>query len=159
MARFPLALRFWSKVDRRGPDDCWPWLGKTRQVYGAIKISGKNVSAHRVAYELANGPISPGARPHDACVCHSCDNPKCCNPGHLWLGTQQENVTDRQTKGRAGSHKGSNNGRAKLDEAAVSLIRSKRSAGATITRLGAEFGVYPSTIARACKSGWETVSG
>jgi hypothetical protein len=92
-----LETRFWAKVDQRGPDECWPWAGaKTRPWgYGRININGKVEHANRVAYTLARGAI-----PADKIVCHSCDNPGCCNPNHLWLGTHRENAEDRDAKGR-----------------------------------------------------------
>ena len=88
--------KFWNKVDRRGPDDCWPWLkGKDRKGYGQTTIAYQHHRAHRLAWELANGPIPAGL-----CVLHRCDNPPCCNPGHLWLGTQRDNAHDAIAKGR-----------------------------------------------------------
>lgn len=92
--------RFWSKVDRSGgPDACWPWLASKRSSgYGQIALGGTVVGAHRVAWEIANGPVPDGLS-----VCHNCpdrDDPSCVNPAHLWLGTQKENVADTIDKGR-----------------------------------------------------------
>src|SRR3990167_4061840 len=94
--------RFWSKVDRSGgPDACWPWL-KGRMYYGyglffIRKGKGKviNKSAHRSAWELTHGAIPKGLF-----VLHSCDNPPCCNPSHLRLGTQADNIKDCIERGR-----------------------------------------------------------
>lgn len=76
--------RFWSKVDVQGEDECWPWTAKcNRYGYGEFNLDGvrRSVQAYVVAYELTYGMILPLA---DLCVLHRCDNPPCCNPGHLW---------------------------------------------------------------------------
>lgn len=76
--------------------ECMVWNGPTnRGGYGRKRIKGKDVLLHRMAYEWANGPIPDGM-----CVCHTCDNPPCVNPDHLWLGTRSENTLDRIGKGR-----------------------------------------------------------
>lgn len=89
--------RFWSKVDRSGgPDSCWPWLaGRMRAGYGNFWMDGHEKLAHRVAWELTNGPIPIGL-----CVLHRCDNAPCQNPIHLWLGTKADNSRDMVSKGR-----------------------------------------------------------
>lgn len=92
-----LPARFWSKVDRRSPAECWPWLRHlVAGGYGSIKIDGKNQLAHRVAWRLAYGqPIPDGLL-----IRHSCDYARCCNPAHLILGTHKDNVDDAMTRGR-----------------------------------------------------------
>jgi hypothetical protein len=81
-------------IPQRG--GCHEWQGAlTYNGYGRIGVNGKVQRAHRVAYELAHGPI-----PEGIVVCHRCDNPRCCNPDHLFLGTTQENVDDKVQKGR-----------------------------------------------------------
>src|SRR5689334_1517297 len=90
------ATDLWKYVAIAGPEDCWPW---TRAVvgfgYGHFKVAGRSVQTNRLAYELKNGPIPDGL-----CVLHRCDNPPCCNPAHLFLGTRKENNQDRHRKGR-----------------------------------------------------------
>ena len=106
-----MAGRFWAKVDRSGGDlACWPWLAsKRRNGYGQIGIRREGrlfvESAHRVAWELTHGPIPEGVS-----ICHHCDNRPCCNPGHLFRGSQTDNMQDAAQKGRM---KG-NGGRAPL---------------------------------------------
>lgn len=90
--------RFWEQVDTSG--DCWVWKGYTLpNGYGSISINGKHVFVHRFSYSLHFGKI-----PDELCVCHRCDNPPCVRPDHLWLGTQQDNIADRNRKGR--THRG-----------------------------------------------------
>lgn len=86
--------RFWSKVQKT--DDCWLWRAtRFPKGYGQIKIKGRRRLAHRVAWELTNGPIPDGLQ-----VCHHCDNPPCVRPDHLFLGTQSDNIQDAVSKGR-----------------------------------------------------------
>src|SRR6266404_6202431 len=92
---------FWSKVDKRGSDDCWLWLGKTQgHGYGYFWSSNKTVLTHRFCYELVKGLIPRGDNFTDHCVLHTCDNPPCVNPNHLFLGTAQDNSDDKVNKGR-----------------------------------------------------------
>lgn len=90
--------RFWSKVDRRGPDECWPWKGsRNPDGYGSFSYQGRQARAHRMAWMLANGAVPEAGK----LICHSCDNPPCCNPAHLWPGTPSDNMKDCYAKGRA----------------------------------------------------------
>ena len=91
-----MAKRFWSKVDKSDLEGCWIWTaGCFKQGYGAFSLNGKAYYAHRVAYRLTQGSI-----PTSLQVCHTCDNPPCCNPDHLFLGTQLTNMQDMALKGR-----------------------------------------------------------
>lgn len=114
---------FWSKVDIRGPDECWPWLRSLHGPgYGYFRFEGKARSAHRTAYELMIGPIPTGL-----CVCHHCDNKLCVNPAHLFVGTQADNIADMMRKGR--SNKGQTAGPAKLINEQVLSIREEYAKG------------------------------
>ena len=94
-----LADRFWEKVDKGDNDKCWTWRGcHTPRGYGYIYVHGSDQrmrSAHRVAWELQHGAIPEGLE-----VCHICDNPRCVNSAHLFLGTRSDNVQDMMAKGR-----------------------------------------------------------
>ena len=88
-----LIKRFFSKVTKS--KDCWVWIAQNVNGYGRLRIKGKLKLAHRVIWELKIGRIPKGLD-----VLHSCDNPSCVNPQHLWLGTHQQNMKDRDKKGR-----------------------------------------------------------
>jgi hypothetical protein len=94
-----LVSRFWAKVDvSRGTDECWVWTAAiTRAGYGitSTRLIGGERLAHRIAYFLVRGAI-----PEGLCICHQCDNPPCCNPNHLFVGTRAENRLDCVHKGR-----------------------------------------------------------
>ena len=88
--------RFWDKVAIAGPDDCWEWQASFHTTgYGQIKYNRKKWKAHRISWILTNGEI-----PNTLCVLHKCDNPKCVNPNHLFLGTLKENTQDMLKKNR-----------------------------------------------------------
>lgn len=138
--------RFWEKIDQRGPDDCWLWLASDNgSGYGRYRIDGRNYGAHRLAYELEHGPIPEGESHHDHCVLHRCDVPLCCNPKHLFLGSQKENVEDQHRKGRAASFKGEANGSAKLTDRDIEGIRSL-SPSHTHREIGKRYGVSHTTV-------------
>jgi len=88
-------MRFWTKVDRKSSSECWNWSGCGGGGYGCFTMMGVLYKAHRVVWSLFNG--SP---PLDMCVLHKCDNPPCCNPNHLFLGTRFDNMRDMVKKGR-----------------------------------------------------------
>jgi hypothetical protein len=90
--------RFWSYVDRRGLDECWLWQGTMRGPYGQFKIQGKTKSAHVVAWEIDHNELLPPG----IYGLHSCNNPRCVNPQHIYPGTQSENI---QTSVKLGTHR------------------------------------------------------
>lgn len=134
--------RFESKVDRSG--DCHLWMGsKNPEGYGNFHANGKLDKAHRYAYRLANGDFDTALY-----VCHTCDNPSCVNPDHLFLGTQTKNMHDMMSKGRQHLTVGVQNGRAKLNDDAVRQIRTLHKSGDMTTReLAKEFGMGQTSIA------------
>jgi len=90
---------FWSRVDRRGPDECWMWLGPVRHKaprdYGVVRVNGRQRPAHVVAWELANDQSFP----EGMLGCHHCDVPRCVNPSHIFPGTMSDNIRDAVSKG------------------------------------------------------------
>lgn len=92
----PTHLYFWKYARKRGFDECWPWVGVTDQHgYGRVQFMTSKFKAHRVAFEMFNGPIPDGK-----IIRHKCDNPNCVNPEHLEAGTQKQNMQDASRRGR-----------------------------------------------------------
>ena len=137
----PLTERFWEKVDIRGEDECWPWLASTGYSgYGQIWEGKSFLRSHRVAWMLTYGPI-----PEGMCVLHHCDNPLCCNPTHLFLGTNADNTADMIRKGRSAI--GEKQGQSKLTAKQVREIRRRWDAGGIKQReLANEYGVSRGAI-------------
>jgi hypothetical protein len=124
--------RMW-RMARIG-DDCWEWLRAKRKGYGAVYVSGKICDAHRLAWTLTNGPIPDGGH-----VLHTCDNPGCVRPGHLFLGTHADNMGDMGEKGR-------NGGPRKLTVEQVIEIRRRHKNGASRKELAADYNVGASNL-------------
>lgn len=162
---------FHARVDSTaGPDKCWPWTrGHGPGGYGQTHHLGQPVRAHRLAYTLAVGPIPPGMH-----VLHRCDNPPCCNPAHLFIGTHLDNMRDKVEKGRqpttfpvfpdenrsrglahwSNKHPelrsiGTRNGHAKLDSSKVDNMRRDRAAGESFRSIARRYGVSLSTAQAA----------
>lgn len=137
----PLFSRFLAtNLDNPG---CWNWVGaKNRDGYGRTRIAGRIMSAHRSAYELLVGPVTKGAL-----LCHTCDNPGCCNPRHIFEGTAADNYWDSRRKGRACI--GEKSGVAKLTAQQAGAIRLDRRRIADISR---EYNISRTAIA-AIKNG------
>lgn len=148
---------FWAKVDRRGPNDCWPWLGaKMYFGYGAVRRRDPRgfVGAHRVAL-MHSGVSVPAGK----CVLHSCDNPPCCNPAHLRVGTQAENIADRGARGRTRVGEGERHHSAKLTVAGVKELRRLYAGGTAIKALSDRFGVAPYAIQQCVRRDtWKSVA-
>lgn len=136
--------RVWENVEVKNPDDCWLWKGSKHDGYGRVSINGKNYLAHRVIWKMANG-IDPSAMS----VCHSCDNPPCCNPNHLWVGTHVDNMQDMVKKGRSRSPKGEKHHNSKLTARDVLEIRQSIASDA---ELSAKFQVTIANV-NAIRSG------
>ena len=130
---------------------CWEWNGGRlihRGGYGQVKYAGEVMKAHRLAYETWVGPLDPGHF-----VCHTCDNPPCINPDHLFAGTPADNNWDKVRKGRArgGSMPGELHPSHVLTEAAVVEIRRRLQAGEKGAHVAREYGVTPAAISRIKK--------
>jgi hypothetical protein len=141
---------FWSRVEQKGANDCWPWTGSRRRArpgqmgYGQVHIHRRNYPAHRIAYMMVTGrDLTP-----DCKVRHTCDNPICCNPAHLVEGTHLENMEDMRRRGRGGK---------KLTPAIAREIRKAQGTG-TQRQVADRFGVSHRTIGHIwnCQS-WEFV--
>lgn len=140
--------RFWSKVDLAKVDEefaCWEWTAYTNKSgYGTTWWRGHMKLAHRAVYELAFGEP-----PADLCVLHHCDRPSCCNPNHMFLGTNADNVRDKVQKGRQFSPRGERHGSCKLSDALVAVIRQRYAQGGISQRqLAREFDVHQSQVWR-----------
>lgn len=144
--------RFWSKVDKSaGPDGCWPFIGARNHAdYGVVWVAEGNGPANWIASRFAYA--CEVADPADNRVCHRCDNPPCCNPAHLFAGTQADNIADMWAKDRQSPPphpRGTSNRAAKLTDAAVEAIRAARARGVPIKALAAANDVSEATIKRA----------
>lgn len=178
-----LVDRFWEKVNVTNQDDCWEWTAEIdKGGYGVFSMNSKNRKAHRVSWELTYGKIPAGLL-----VCHHCDNPKCVNPTHLFLGTTLENMLDRNIKGRQASGdrsgarikrhrmargdqhgfilhpesvpRGSRNGLAKLTEKQVKEIKKSLRNSVPQVNIAKQYGVRPPAIWKiANRLTWNHVS-
>ena len=141
----PVAERFWEKVRIGGIAECWEWTRSfLSSGYGAFAINTQPQGAHRVAYELTYGEIPKGTGHHGTCVLHRCDNPRCCNPHHLFLGTHAENMRDCSSKKRKRAAAGEQHCNAKLTEKQVREIRAN--SNVRYVHLAVRYGVTDATI-------------
>lgn len=146
-------VRFRLNVARSAPGLCWLWQrSRDKDGYGHATFCGQAVRAHRVAYTLDVGDIPEGFS-----VLHRCDNPPCCNPAHVFLGTQKDNRDDAMTKGR--EPQGESRWNARLTVITVKEIRRRRLMGDTYASLARDFRVDLSTIQAACsRRNWKSVA-
>jgi hypothetical protein len=139
----PIGDRIQALTDRSaGPDACWPWAGaRDKNGYGLVQLNRKLRRVTHIVLELDGRPLEAG----DEQALHHCDNPPCCNPAHLFVGTNAVNHADKAHKGR--SPAGARNGRAKLTEAAVLDIRRRIADGGTpLAALARTYGVSSTAI-------------
>jgi hypothetical protein len=144
MARWNLTAeeRFWAKVSVGSQEECWLCSGCLHDGYPSFYHDGLADRAHRYSWLIHKGAIPTGM-----CVLHSCDNRRCVNPNHLWLGTRKENNEDRTQKGRTAHNCGASHGRAKLTGSLVQQIRNDYQY-ASLSSLGRQFGVSATQIQR-----------
>lgn len=144
--------RFWDKVAKAGPDECWDWKGaRHTNGYGFLRwdpthIGKYWIKAHRLSWEIDNGQEVP----EGLCVLHHCDRPSCVNPRHLYIGTRAQNAKDRAVRRRGKEHhqNGAANDNAKLTEAKVKAIAAMLDAGITQDAAAAVFGVSQTQVWR-----------
>jgi len=140
----PLFRRLLSQC-RESDSGCIEWIGHTTQKgYGKLGDKGRTVRAHRVVFANVYGPI-----PEGLCVCHLCDNPKCVNPEHLFLGTNADNFFDSENKGRATLRgKGEENRHARFSDIQVRDIRTRTGRGERYAEIARDYHCHSSAISR-----------
>lgn len=158
----------WVRLLRRSSrvDECLVWYGcRNNRGYGLINVDREDgrgnvkVSVHRLSYELTYGPI-----PNGLFVCHSCDNPPCIEPSHLWIGTPRDNSRDASIKGHLSApfrppRLGSESPNPRLDETKVADVRRRLLAGEPQRLIANLYGVKPSTISDiACRRTWTHIA-
>jgi len=147
---------FWSMVAISDPDSCWEWQGcRSKKGYGNLHYTelGEDKS-HRVAYRLTNGNIPVGM-----CILHKCDNRACCNPNHLYVGDNDQNVKDRMARGRAFSQIGVNNPNVKLTEWDVAMIKRLRASGMSALEVSDQYSITRTSVYNICGGrSWKSLS-
>lgn len=134
--------KFWSKVSIG--DGCWEWMGAPNNGgYGSTWVSRKKMMAHRASWIFANGPIQDGMQ-----ILHRCDNRACVRPGHLFIGTQSENLADMRMKGRGNPPRGEASHKTDFTNADVIEIRRRAAYGETQKSLSACYSVSQAAISR-----------
>jgi hypothetical protein len=143
--------RFWSYVDVKGLFDCWEWKGGfSNSGYGQFKANGKVKQSHRFAYESYYGEIPEGLH-----ILHKCHNRKCCNPFHVYAGTNQDNINDKVGAGR--QSRGETSGRSNLTSMQIIEIRENK-LNLSRVELGKIYQVNPATISKiALHKSWKHI--
>ena len=136
----------WSKVEKKGDDECWPWLGyRNSDGYGRVQINDWQYYAHRVIYNLVYPGIidikAPKLTDEKGFLLHTCDNPSCCNPKHLWVGTHRENMEDKVRKNRQKRFPTDSGPRCKLTMTQAREARQLRKEGIPTRELALRFGL------------------
>ncbi|GIF14821.1 HNH endonuclease signature motif containing protein [Actinoplanes teichomyceticus] len=156
----PLSERLWARVERK-PSGCWEWQGYIHTSgYGQTGRGRKGeglIFTHRAAWEVTYGSIPDGLF-----VCHTCDNRRCCNPAHLFLGTPADNAADMAAKGRGRGAEGARNANEKLTWEQVKQVRDRhvpgvhpaRRTGGSTTELARGFGCSRQHIRNIARGDW-----
>lgn len=136
----------WEKVEIKEPHECWPWKGyKNEEGYGRTWIDDNGYYAHRVIFNLVYPNVIQLSAPkntHDSgFLLHTCDNPSCCNPLHLFVGTHADNMADKVSKGRSPNFSGDNGPRCKLTMEQANEMREKRKNGISAKQLAKDYGI------------------
>lgn len=132
--------RFWAKVERGAPDECWPWTAaKNSRGYGLLGVAGRVLSAHRLAYIMHSGADIP----RDRLIRHTCHRRECVNAAHLRLGTIADNARDMVDAGR--SSLGIRNGKSKMTPAKVLEVRRRIANGETFSAVARDFDIHAVT--------------
>lgn len=149
-----METRFWEKVDKHSDDECWNWLATgTFERYGQFWVGKRMIGAHRFSWILHYNEIPDGMR-----VCHRCDNKKCVNPSHLFLGTQKENIIDMINKKRD-SIIGERNNNSRLSNHDVIEIKKYIASGFSNRKIATIYKIDESTISHIkCNHSWRTVN-
>lgn len=139
--------RLWAKVDVKTDKECWPWrAAKTKGGYGVFYVAGIQGLATRTVFINHTGALIGEWH-----ILHKCDNPPCCNPGHLFKGTPKENRMDIKSKGRQmPAGRGIKHRFAKLNESQVIEVRALRNSGKTLREIGDKFGISNNNIHAIC---------
>ena len=147
--KFPTAAERWIRFVTPGdPDECWEWLGwRSPQGYGRFNLGGRQITASRAAAILAGMDVRDGLD-----VCHTCDNPPCVNPAHLYVGTRSRNLQDMADRGRHPKRGLSEKDwSAKYSDVAVEDWKTSHARGESFKSIARRYGAHPTTISRTIR--------